>query len=438
LSFSFRRKLALDNFSVVFYKQSIELKKSMRTSSLKEIEDHLFCQAWVAPLSTEQITSARLQVRQHIETWLSAGMPHERSADHQALTNPVEVLNWMTAQGLARTDGFWLQHHVQAARDLCYRLHDCRDGQIPQPHSPNLPSAREFKVQIERTYAMAQPVGERTRLRLPVPLNALGQTVTQIDIEDIPGWPRELTDSRAEWRVPKGWHGLVRLSLKATLTCAPNAPLTPSIQDNERHLWTQMNEGWVESVPEVVELSKQLRANSSDDLSFVESIYRWTLAHLKFGAIDYADLPAQGALQQVLRTGWTDCQLWSALFCALCRSGGVPARMVSGYQLHRERPFHHFWAQAWIEGVGWKNWDSATWRLAAAGQDPQWFELFNGHMEYRLVLQILPRTFTGAGSIRFPTHWHMLYHPTDEGVATRFINSSTQQLIYEERCNILN
>jgi hypothetical protein len=112
--------------------------------------------------------------------------------------------------------------------------------------------------------------------------------------------------------------------------------------------------------------------------------------------------------------------------------------MLSGYQLHRERPFHHFWAQAWIEGLGWKNWDSSTWRLAAAGQDPQWFELFNGHMEVRLVLQILPRSFTGTGSIRFPRHWHMLYQPTDEGVATRFINSSTQQLIYEERCNILN
>lgn len=410
----------------------------MKPSSLQEIEDHLFCQAWTGPMSAEQTASARLKVKRHIEAWLSTGMPHEMSADQQVLSNPVEVMNWMTAQGLARSDGFWLQHHVQAARELCLRLHECRAGAIPLPHSNDKPSSKEFKVQIERTYWIAQPAAERTRLRLPVPLEALGQSIQQMHTDPHPDWPCDMTDNRAEWRVPKGWQGQVQLKLSATLACWPNAPLTSGLQESERHLWTQMNEGWIESAPEVVALANQLRTNSTDAGSFVESVYRWTLAHLKFGAIDYAELPAKGALQQVLRTGWTDCQLWSALFCALCRSHGVPARIVSGYQLHRERPFHHFWAQAWMEGLGWKNWDSATWRLAAAGQDPQWFELFNGHMEERLVLQILPRTFTGTGSIRFPRHWHMLYRPTDEGVATRFINSSTQQLIYEERCNILN
>lgn len=410
----------------------------MKTSSLKEIEDHLFCQAWVVPMNAEQIANARRKVSRHIEAWLSAGMPHEMATDQQALTNPVEVMNWMTAQGIARSDDFWLQHHVQAARELCMRLHECGAGQIPFLQSNNTPRPKRLKVQIERKYLIEKPAGERTRLRLPVPLDALGQTIKQMDIDPHQDWPCNITENRAEWRVPTGWQGLVQLKLSATLNCWPNAPLTSNIQECERQLWTQLNEGWIESVPEVVALGNELRSNSTDDLSFVESIYRWTLAHLKFGAIDYADLPAQGALQIVLLTGWTDCQLWSALFCALCRSHGVPARTVSGYQLHRERPFHHFWAQAWIEGQGWKNWDSATWRLAAAGQDPQWFDLFNGHMEERLVLQILPRTFTGTGSIRFPRHWHMLYQPTDEGVATRFINSSNQQLIYEERCIILN
>jgi transglutaminase-like putative cysteine protease len=63
------------------------------------------------------------------------------------------------------------------------------------------------------------------------------------------------------------------------------------------------------------------------------------------------------------------CQDHAHIFVAACRRLGVPARYVSGY-LGTEsdnRMASHAWAEAWVEGEGWRSYDIAN-RLRPAGR----------------------------------------------------------------------
>jgi transglutaminase-like putative cysteine protease len=60
-----------------------------------------------------------------------------------------------------------------------------------------------------------------------------------------------------------------------------------------------------------------------------------------------------------LRTG--ACRDLTVLFLAVCRSRGIPARFVSGYQAEAQTPdgqrYLHAWAEALVPGAGWSAWD---------------------------------------------------------------------------------
>jgi transglutaminase-like putative cysteine protease len=54
------------------------------------------------------------------------------------------------------------------------------------------------------------------------------------------------------------------------------------------------------------------------------------------------------------------CRDSGVLLIALCRSLGIPARFVSGYQENdpdTERQDLHAWCEAWIPGGGWRGFD---------------------------------------------------------------------------------
>ena len=55
---------------------------------------------------------------------------------------------------------------------------------------------------------------------------------------------------------------------------------------------------------------------------------------------------------QCLSLGKADCGSYTALFVALCRAGGVPARPVAGCWAQGENQWH-CWAEFFIPDVGW-------------------------------------------------------------------------------------
>jgi transglutaminase-like putative cysteine protease len=78
---------------------------------------------------------------------------------------------------------------------------------------------------------------------------------------------------------------------------------------------------------------------------------------------------AASAAAEALAAGAGVCQDHAHLFISCCRHLGLPARYVSGYlgDSSDGRMASHAWAEAWIEGEGWRSYDVAN-RIKAGGR----------------------------------------------------------------------
>jgi len=96
----------------------------------------------------------------------------------------------------------------------------------------------------------------------------------------------------------------------------------------------------------------------------------------------------------VLDTGIGDCGSQSMYFAALCRSLGIPARAIGGYQMIRGSASTHFWAEYYLEGYGWVPVDvtvaeGGTWSYNATPADLHRYQgYFFGSLDpYRYIIQ---------------------------------------------------
>jgi hypothetical protein len=76
-------------------------------------------------------------------------------------------------------------------------------------------------------------------------------------------------------------------------------------------------------------------------------IYDWVIDHLRYQSIE-----GLGGAKFALERGYGECGDYAALFCALLRAVGVPARPVVGYWAESGRPTH-VWAEFYLPGYGW-------------------------------------------------------------------------------------
>jgi transglutaminase-like putative cysteine protease len=67
---------------------------------------------------------------------------------------------------------------------------------------------------------------------------------------------------------------------------------------------------------------------------------------------------------QALEQGSGVCQDHAHIFCAICRSLGIPARYASGYLAqgggHDAHAASHAWAEAYVEDLGWVSFDPSN------------------------------------------------------------------------------
>jgi len=127
------------------------------------------------------------------------------------------------------------------------------------------------------------------------------------------------------------------------------------------------------------------------------------------GFIHYDELDPGDPLAAVIARGWCDCHTGSALFAALARARGIPARIVTGAVLYPVAPSQHSWLEVLLPPLGWLPVDIFGAFLAARRQDDtEWSGRFLGHLDPRLTTQRLPVTFTGAVGVAVPDAWYIL------------------------------
>jgi transglutaminase-like putative cysteine protease len=139
---------------------------------------------------------------------------------------------------------------------------------------------------------------------------------------------------------------------------------TEALSDAARRMETQLPPN---RNPRTRELAANLRARAPSDADFVREV----LEFFRTGGFQYSLTPPRLDFDSVddflfhTREGF--CGHYASAFVALMRAGGVPARVVTGYQGGEWNPIGryfvvrqsdaHAWAEVWIEGRGWRRVD---------------------------------------------------------------------------------
>ncbi len=141
----------------------------------------------------------------------------------------------------------------------------------------------------------------------------------------------------------------------------PQAVPEPAIAPGMRARMQQLPDG---RNPRSVALGRELRAVADSDAAFVEAI----LARFRNEPFVYTlNPPALTGGHPVddflFRTRRGFCEHFASAFTVMARAGGVPARVVTGYQGGEVNPYSnrlvvrqsdaHAWAEVWLEARGW-------------------------------------------------------------------------------------
>ena len=117
-----------------------------------------------------------------------------------------------------------------------------------------------------------------------------------------------------------------------------------------------------EANPAMAQFARELRAESGDDtLGFLHTLLVQIYEHMTFD-----ENPTHSGTSAIeafnLKRGV--CQDYAHIFIACARSGGLPARFVSGHFLRSDgvtsQQAGHAWAEAFVPDLGWIGFDAAN------------------------------------------------------------------------------
>ena len=408
-----------------------------RTFAESRIVDYLLVCGWAAETRHGDRDQARQEARSALERWIASGLPVARGADGARCFDPAEVLNFGKRAGMRGDDPFYERRFVAQTRDLVRAFHTSPVAAGVPPPPTALPP-RRFDVTLEREFALARaPVGARTLLRLPVPLEDDMCRDLAIECSAPPGVDVEFTRApgRVDARLATPSAATLALMVRASFTARPGVPdpRQQPLSSADRDLYTRPGEGLVRVSAAVRALAARLAGNAADPWSAVRSFWNFILDELACGVVDYAQVNAERPTDHVLDTGWFDCQMGSALLVALCRSQGIPARIVSGYLLYGDSPSVHWWVEVALPERGWIPVDLLASDLSARGCDGAWRDYFLGAVDYRMKCECLPRVFSRSPGFRLPEWWRMLWRITGDVTDIGMYACGTGELVYRDR-----
>jgi len=152
--------------------------------------------------------------------------------------------------------------------------------------------------------------------------------------------------------------------------------IEPYNQENPLYRLYLQPERYIESTnPKIIKISNQVAGDETNPYKIARKFYDYI--------IDTADYRLLGrglmGAKSLANTGFGECGDYAALFVALSRAKGIPARPVVGYWAVSGTDQTHVWAEFYIEGLGWIPVDPTI------GQDNQ-RDYYFGNMDNQRVI----------------------------------------------------
>lgn len=211
-------------------------------------------------------------------------------------------------------------------------------------------------------YSYPEPVRESTSEVRLLPRPVPRQTVHQAELMVEP--QVEIFHSTDYWGNSVAHFSLARphtrLRIESRLVVETHAVFTPEIATEFTLQEFRRPTALTTLPPEPGDLGRSvadLHRRSPDARSFAAE-----LTSLLHDALDYrtGTTTVDTTVAEVLAAGGGVCQDFAHLYISFCRSCGLPARYIGGYQfLGNEAATHenHAWAEVYIPGTGWMGWD---------------------------------------------------------------------------------
>ena len=374
-------------------------------ASPDQVIEQLVVQCWLLRARSGDHQGARAKAERTLERLLSRGLPRIPGAGGEVLLDPYAASNAIRTRAGEPADDAWPDWQETTRRNalslpaepLCYRFTLRREWH-QWATSPNRPLV----------------------LRLPLPLRGAQRGPADVRLLDPAGGlvERRDTPGRIELRLdPAKVRGPVTAELSVKFVAGEvrdDDADTPhsegsALSTAEEEQWLRGREGLIAPSPGVTALAAHLAAGSSTVREFVHAAWEWLLSNLRFGDVHRDDLAPADPLGSLLTNRLADCVLGSSLLVALCRTRGIPARVLSGFLLHPANLGPHSWAEIRLAPGRWVPFDFGSWNYCAGNpHDPVWGNFYRGRVDARFIAEVAPREFTGWGSAPPPARWFRL------------------------------
>lgn len=123
------------------------------------------------------------------------------------------------------------------------------------------------------------------------------------------------------------------------------------------------SEPWIELTDEIKAKAKEVAGSETNPYNEARLIFDWVIANMLY---KYPEVEERGAEKSFERLSG-DCGEFSVVFCAMCRSLGIPARTVTCTWL--DQPGHQ-WAEILLPGYGWMPVDPSVAQIFAGLTTP--------------------------------------------------------------------
>lgn len=143
----------------------------------------------------------------------------------------------------------------------------------------------------------------------------------------------------------------------------------------------------------IKDTARQIVGQETNPALKAQLIYKWIINNIRLQEVSYPLVLASSASHMALEQQAGDSTLMAFLFTTLCRSQGIPARVVGGYRLIPGAEAPHTWAEFYLPHYGWVPVDPGTAKFLClspeltAAQKNRVIDYYFGHLDpYRLLI----------------------------------------------------